>query len=482
MKCFKSLAIILSVIMVISCQKDEDLMDVPFDPAKDNIVLPKKEIRAAWVTTVYNLDWPTTKNNASAQKAELQQILDYCQKMNFNAVILQIRPMADSFYPSSLEPWSQFLTGTQGTDPGYDPLGFAIEEAHKRGMEFHAWLNPYRIGPTTYTLASSHVAVKNPDWMVTFSDARYFNPGIPEVMDHLKNVVKDIITKYDVDAIHFDDYFYPSGAKSTSNPFGFNDKAAWEKYGGGKDIHTWRADNVSKMVSEVNQLIHSTKPGVLFGISPAGRRENSLDLYADPLMWLNNKWVDYLAPQIYWEFGHATAPFDQLASYWNGNANGIAMIIGIASYKFKDPAYPAYGSTSQFDRQIDLVRLSTNLSGCFFFREKFLENSELNAYMKGKYPYKSVLPFMGTTILTTPNSPVVTAKGTTMSWSPVANGNTYAVYLLERSATGKNSFNAWCVQISGEVKFTGEAGKSYYVTAVNRDNAESKPSAVLMVK
>jgi uncharacterized lipoprotein YddW (UPF0748 family) len=467
------------MVVIVACQKDEDPMNVPFDPVKDNIVLPKKEIRAAWVTTVYNLDWPTTKNNASAQKAELQLILDNCQKLNFNAVILQIRPMADAFYPSSLEPWSQFLTGMQGTDPGYDPLGFAIDEAHKRGMEFHAWLNPYRIGPTTYTLAASHIAVKNPDWMVTFSDARYFNPGIPEVMDHLKNVVKDIVTKYDVDAIHFDDYFYPSGAKSTSNPFGFNDKAAWEKYGGGKDIHTWRADNVSKMVNEVNQLIHSTKPGVLFGISPAGRRENSLDLYADPLMWLTNKWVDYLAPQIYWEFGHATAPFDQLASYWNGNANGIPMIIGIASYKFKDPVYPAYGSTSQFDRQIDLVRQSTNLSGCFFFREKFLENSELNAYMKGKYLYKSVLPFMGTTTLPTPNSTVVTAKGTAISWSPVANGNTYAVYLLERSAAGKNSFNALCVQISGEFKYTGEPGKSYFVTAVNRDNAESKPSGVV---
>jgi uncharacterized lipoprotein YddW (UPF0748 family) len=414
--------------------------------------------------------------------AELQLILDYCQKMNFNAVILQIRPMADAFYPSSLEPWSQFLTGTQGTDPGYDPLKFAIDEAHKRGMEFHAWLNPYRIGPTSYTLAPSHVAVKNPDWMVTFSDARYFNPGIPEVADHLKNVVKDILTKYDVDAIHFDDYFYPSGAKSTSNPFGFNDKAAWEKYGGDKDIHTWRAENVNKMVSEVSQLIHTTKPGVLFGISPAGRRENSLELYADPLMWLDNKWVDYLAPQIYWEFGHATADFGQLASYWNGNAKGVPMIIGIAAYKYKDAAYPAFGTTNQFDRQIDLVRQSLNLSGCFFFREKFLENTDLYAFMKAKYAYKSVLPFMGTSTTPTPASPVITAMGTTMSWSPVSNGNTYAVYLLERDGVAKNTFNAVCVQISEETKYEGERGKSYYVTAVNRDNAESKPSAVVTVK
>jgi len=481
MRIFKALFILL-LVTVVACQKDEDPMDIPFDPAKDSIVLPKKEIRAAWVTTVYNLDWPTTKNNASAQMAELVNILNYCQNMNFNAVILQVRPMADSFYPSSLEPWSQFLTGTQGTDPGYDPLKFAIDESHKRGMEFHAWLNPYRIGPTTYTLASSHVAVKNPDWMVTFSDARYFNPGIPEVMDHLKNVVKDIITKYDVDAIHFDDYFYPSGAKSTSNPFGFNDKAAWEKYGGGKDIHTWRAENVSKMVNEVNQLIHTTKPGVLFGISPAGRRENSLDLYADPLMWLTNKWVDYLAPQIYWEIGHATAPFDQLASYWNSNANGIPMIIGIASYKFKDPAYPAYGSTSQFDNQINLVRQSTNLSGCFFFREKFLENPELFAFMKTKYAYKSVLPFMGTATLPTPAKPVVSLMGNSFSWTNVTNADKYGVYLLERDPVKTNNYNALCMKISSELTFTGEKGKNYFVTALNRDNSESLPSAVVSVK
>jgi uncharacterized lipoprotein YddW (UPF0748 family) len=481
MNYYKSLVIFL-LVMVVACQKDEDPLDAPFDPAKDNIVLPKKEIRAAWVTSVYNLDWPTTKGNASAQMAELQQILDYCQKMNFNSVILQVRPMADAFYPSSLEPWSQFLTGTQGTDPGYDPLKFAIDESHKRGMEFHAWLNPYRIGPTTYTLAPSHVAVKNPDWMVTFSDTRYFNPGIPEVMEHLKNVVKDIITKYDVDAIHFDDYFYPSGAKSTSNPFGFNDKSAWEKYGGGKDIHTWRADNVSKMVSEVSQLIHSTKPGVLFGISPAGRRENSLDLYADPLMWLTSKWVDYLAPQIYWEFGYATAPFDQLAAYWNSNANGIPMIIGIASYKYKDPAYPAFGSTTQFDRQIDLVRQSTNLSGCFFFREKFLENPELFSFMKNKYPFKSVLPFMGTATRPTPAMPVTTFQGNTLSWTNVTNAEKYAVYMLERDPVKMTSCNALCLRISSELTFSGEKGKDYFVTAVNRDNAESLPSAVMTIK
>jgi uncharacterized lipoprotein YddW (UPF0748 family) len=481
MKCCKFLILLLMVVAA-ACQKEEEPTELLFDPLKDKIILPKKEIRAAWVATVQNLDWPATKNNAVAQKAELVQILGYCQNMNFNAVILQIRPMADAFYPSTLEPWSQYLTGTQGTDPGYDPLQFAIEEAHKRGMEFHAWLNPYRIGPASGTLAPNHVALLNPSWVVTFNDTRYFNPGVPGVVEHLKKVVKDILTRYDVDAIHFDDYFYPSGAKSTSNPFGFNDKTAWETYGGGKDIHTWRADNVSKMVSEVSQLVRSTKPGVLFGISPSGRRENSLDLYADPFIWLDNKWVDYLAPQIYWEFGHATADFGTLANFWNNNAKGVPMIIGIASYKFRDPTYPAFGTTTQFDRQINQVRESPNLSGCFFFREKFLENSELYTYMKSKYPDKSVLPVMGAVTQTTPAKPSLTLNGTTLSWGAVTNAARYAVYFLERDAVNKHEFHARCQMITTELKATAVSGKSYFVTAVNRDNAESLPSGIVTIQ
>ncbi len=477
MKNYKFL-ILLLLVAVAACQKEEEPTDLPFNPVKDKIILPKKEIRAAWVATVLNLDWPATKNNAVAQKAELMQILGYCQNMNFNAVILQIRPMADAFYPSALEPWSQYLTGTQGTDPGYDPVQFAMEEARKRGMEFHAWLNPYRIGPTSTTLAPNHVALLNPSWVVTFNDTRYFNPGIPEVVEHLKKVVKDIITRYDVDAIHFDDYFYPSGAKSTSNPFGFNDKTAWENYGGGKDIHTWRAGNVSKMVSEVSQLIRTTKPGVLFGISPAGRRENSLDLYADPFIWLDNKWVDYLAPQIYWEFGHATADFGTLANFWNNNARGVPMIIGIASYKFKDPTYPAFGATSQFDRQINLVRESPNLSGCFFFREKFLENSELYTFMKSKYPYKSVLPVMGATTQPVPGKPIITLNGSALQWGAVTSASKYAVYRLERDPVNKREYHARCILITSELKATAASGNSYFVTAINADNTESLPSEV----
>ncbi len=474
-------------LMVWSCQDDEikpeeNSDNQSYDPAKDEIVVDKKEIRAAWIATYLNLDWPVTKGNVGTQKSELTAELTKCQSLNFNAVIMQVRPTADAFYPSELEPWSVYLTGVQGQDPGYDPLKYAIDEAHRMGMEFHAWLNPYRIGSTSAVLASSHVAVKNPSWVVTFGGMRYFNPGIPEVRAHLAAVVKDIVTRYDVDAIHFDDYFYPSGAKSTTNPFGFDDKAAFEKYGNGKDIHTWRADNVNQMVSNVSQVIKTNKPGVLFGISPSGRRENSLDLYADPFVWLQNKWVDYLAPQVYWEFGHATADFGKQASFWNSNSYGVPMVIGIAAYKYKDSSYPAFGTVAEFDRQIEAVRDYTNLSGCFFFRMKFIENAEMYNFLKTKYSWKSVLPVMGTLTAPSVSAPSVTLSGLNLGWKAVSGAAKYAVYVLEKDKTLKNSFNAHAVQIFSDLQFAGTSGKSYFVTAINSDNVESARSAVVTIK
>ena len=485
-KISRILCAILLVLASATCRKEEDIPDQAdenevYNPATDVIRTEKKEIRAAWIATVNNLDWPATKNNAEAQKSELISLLNLSQSLNFNAVIFHIRPNADAFYASELEPWSYFLTGEQGKNPGYDPLKFAVDEAHKRGMELHAWMNPYRIGSPSIALAPTHVAVKNPSWMITFNGTRYFNPGLPEVRAHLVEVVKDIVSRYDVDAIHFDDYFYPSGAKA-ANPFVFDDQAAYLKYGNGLDITTWRSENVNTMVKEVFNVVRATKPGVLFGISPSGRRENSIDLYADPDVWLEHRWIDYLAPQIYWEFGHATADFGKQATYWNNNAKGVPMVIGIAAYKFKDPAYPAYGSVAEIGRQIDATRTSANIHGCFFFRVKFLENSELLSYLKTKYSTKSVLPFMGVTTVPAPAIPVISVNNYKLTWQSVTGAAKYAVYQLIKDAENKNSFKAGGVQISSDSQFTGEPGRSYFVTAISADNTESPRSNVVTVK
>lgn len=479
----KILIAVLLGVFVWSCQDDDVSPEAePGIPDQAEIVVAKKEVRAAWISTVYNLDWPTTKGDVGAQKSELITILNRLQALNFNAVVLQVRPMADAFYSSQLEPWSSYLTGVQGADPGYDPLAFAVDEAHKRGLELHAWLNPYRIGPAGLQLASSHVAVSHPDWVVTFKDVRYFNPGIPEVRQHLKAVVRDLISRYAIDAIHFDDYFYPSGAKSASNPFGFDDQLSFARYGGSKDIHTWRADNVNAMVREVYETVRAANPKVLFGISPSGRRENSLELYADPFVWMDNKWIDYLAPQIYWEFGHATADFAKQAAFWNGNSYGVPVMIGIAAYKYKDPSYPAFGTVSEFDRQLDLVGNYSKLYGCIFFRTKSLENTELFSFLKNKYKYQSLLPEMGKLTAAAVGAPALTLNNKKMSWNTVSGAQKYVVYELKNDAVLKNKYTAHAVQINQETQFSGTSGKSYFVTAVNEDNVESARSAVVSVE
>ena len=476
---------IIAGLIVISCNKKDGIIVVEeteptiYNPAKDQLIIEKKEFRATWITTVGNYDWPTTKGNAEAQKQELMTILDNCKALNFNAVILQIRPTADAFYRSELEPWSIYLTGTQGLDPGYDPLAFAVDEAHKRNLELHAWLNPYRIGSTSVTLASNHVINKNPSWLVVFNGVRYFNPGIHEVRNHLVSVVKDIATRYPIDAIHLDDYFYPFGAKSTANPYLFDDKTAYESNGNGVDIHLWRANNVNLMVKALSDAVKSINPKVLFGISPAGKRENSLDLYADPLVWITNQWIDYLVPQVYWEFGHPSADYNGLANYWNDNAGRVKMFIGIAAYKFKDPLYPAFGTVDEFGRQIDKVRDKTNLGGEVFYRLKYLENTELRNYLKQKFLYKSLSPLAKPTGTANSDLPVITQTGNKIRWSGISNSNKTAIYVLVKDPLIKNLFKAKLTEIAAVQPFDGLPKTSYFITSVNSDNIESTRSGIV---
>lgn len=472
--------------VLLSCHRQMALSDseiklYQFNPAVDTILKDQKEVRGVWLTTVNNSDWPKTKNNVKAQKKELVRMLDMCQELNINVVLLQIRPTADAFYPSKLEPWSYYLTGIQGKDPGYDPLRFAIDEVHKRGMEFHAWLNPYRIGWDSIPLAKNHVAVANPSWVVKFKRNQYFNPGIPEVRAHLNAVIKDVIDKYAIDAIHFDDYFYPHGSKVDDQTV-FDDRVAFAQYGNGKDLHTWRADNVNTMVKEVYNTVKSANKNVLFGISPAGRRENSIDLYADPFTWLENKWVDYLVPQVYWEFGHPVADFGRLTDFWDANTKDVAMIIGIPSYRFKSRNAPSFASPTMIGRQIDYTRTKNNIKGHFHFRTENLYGTELNAFLKPMYAYKSLVPSLSNANYPSVNSPIVTHKGSTLSWLKVPNAKVYAVYELKKESVQSTTITGYCTKIQANTKYKAQKGKSYFVTAVGEGNMESIESRIVSVK
>ena len=293
------------------------------------------EMRGVWVSTVYNLDYPSqATTDPAALRAEADAILDNCVQWGLNAVFLQVRPSADSLYPSEVFPWSKYLTGTAGTAPadGFDPLAYWVEAAHARGLELHAWINPYRItrgGDTEWDqLPSSHPAKMNPDWVVKYSDGNYyFNPGLQQVRDLVTRGAVEIAQNYDVDGLHMDDYFYPGSD--------FADSATYQQYGGSfSNIGDWRRDNVNQLVAQLDTALHNVRPDIQFGISPSGiwankstdsrgsdtnGYEHYASSYADSLYWIDNGLVDYIIPQIYWEIGHKSADFATLAD-WHGRA------------------------------------------------------------------------------------------------------------------------------------------------------------------
>lgn len=305
----------------------------------------KHEFRGAWIQTVFQDEY--SRMSVSEMKRSFINKLDYLQDCGINAIIFQVRPEADAFYKSKFEPWSRFYTGRQGRAPegDFDLMQFLIEECHKRAMEFHAWLNPYRAGTSgTDHLASSHVYHKHPDWFVFYNKQLLFDPGLPQSREHICNVVRDIVLRYDVDAIHMDDYFYPYPVAGLSFP----DDESFAQYGGKyteAQRGDWRRNNVNTLIREVKRTILLVKPWVRFGISPfgiyrnakstpdgSGSNTNGLqnydDLYADALHWVRQGWVDYMMPQIYWEIGHSAADYITLIQWWNKHAYDRPLYIG----------------------------------------------------------------------------------------------------------------------------------------------------------
>lgn len=300
----------------------------------------KREFRGAWIQCV-NGQFLGMSTQTMQQTLTYQ--LDELKKDGVNAIIFQVRPECDALYQSSMEPWSRFLTGAQGKSPSpfWDPLAWMVEQCHKRGMELHAWINPYRAKTkTTKELASSHVAIRHPEWVFSYDGQFILNPGIPECRDYICNVVADIVRRYDVDGLHMDDYFYPYPVAGQS----IDDGRQFRAYNNGiKDIGDWRRYNVNVFIKQMYETIKSVKPWVKFGVapfgiyrnkksSPIGSNTNGLqnydDLYADVLLWVNNGWVDYNVPQLYWEIGHKAADYETLIRWWNTHAGKRHLYIG----------------------------------------------------------------------------------------------------------------------------------------------------------
>ncbi|MEO7445415.1 MAG: family 10 glycosylhydrolase [Ferruginibacter sp.] len=351
---------------------------------------PRPEMRAVWVATVDNIDWPSKPVVSSAvQKEEFIRLLEMHKRNGMNTLIVQNRPATDAFYPSALEPWSQWLTGVQGKPPYpyYDPLYFMIDETHKRGMQFHAWMNPYRavFNINRSSITSNHITRLHPEWFLNYGDKKYFDPGNKEAQKHVAAVVKDVVSRYDVDAIHFDDYFYPYRIAGKEFP----DGTSFAKYGNGLDREAWRRSNVDSIILTLAKVIKKANKKIEFGISPFGvwrnadkdaegsntkaGQTNYDDLYADILLWLKNGWIDYVAPQLYWEFGHKAAPYEVLIDWWAKHSYGKKCYIGLAIYRAN--SNEAWKDKTQLPRQIQAIRNTPNIQGMVFFSSKSFVNN-----------------------------------------------------------------------------------------------------------
>jgi uncharacterized lipoprotein YddW (UPF0748 family) len=465
----------------------------------------KYEFRAAWIATVANIDWPSANSlSVDSQKTEYINLLDMHRRNGMNAVVVQIRPATDAFYPSPLEPWSEWLTGKQGRPPGnyYDALQFMIEEAHKRGLEFHAWCNPYRaefaLGKST--IAPTHVTRLHPEWFVTYGTTRYFDPGNKEAQKFVVRVIRDIVKRYDVDAIHFDDYFYPYRIAGKEFP----DSLTYAKHGNGLSKDNWRRSNVDSVILMLANGIKEENPYCRFGISPFGvwRNKNKDpegsdtragvtnydDLYADILLWLRKGWIDYVAPQLYWEITHPNAPYMPLLDWWSKHTYGKHCYIGLGIYRAAGGNVAApWKDSTLLPRQIKALQNTPNVQGAIYFSSKsFLNNPNgwNDSLQRNYYKYPALIPPMPWIDAKKPAPPVV-QKISAGHWKINASAErpvkAIVLYVFRAGETiVPNSQNIWMIHTgkTAELKVTDIAGmfgpgSRFAATAVSTTNNES---------
>ena len=359
-----------------------------------------EELRGAWISSVYNLDWPSTKSlGIDQQKEEYRVLLDELKKAGINAVMVQVKPAADALYPSKYAPWSEYLTGVQGKSPGYDPLEFMIEETHKRNMEFHAWFNPFRVTTSTDQtdqLAYNNPAKLHPEWVLTYDGRLFLNPGLPEVRTYVKNTVLEVVENYDVDGIHFDDYFYPyPDAKKSDIP----DSETYEPFKKAyKNIEDWRRYNINAMIKDISISIKNIDPNMQFGVSPFGVWRNATtdpkgsdtkasvtsydSLYADTRYWAYVGWIDYIAPQIYWNIGFKPADYEKVLKWWVNEMSGkpVKLYVGQALYKVGTHGAGTDGAwlnPNELPSQILMNRRYDTVQGSIYFRAELLTDNVL---------------------------------------------------------------------------------------------------------
>lgn len=495
----------------------------PAEPSAEPVLVktePKREFRGVWIATVVNIDWPTsTRLTPDKQKQELLDILNSHQETGINAVMLQVRPAADAFYAKSREPWSKYLTGKQGQGPtpAYDPLEFAITEAHKRGMELHAWFNPYRatFDGNFAALSPQHITKIKPEWFFTYGGIKTFNPGLPEVRDYIVQVILDVVDNYDVDGIHMDDYFYPypiAGQK-------INDEETFKQYGEGYDnIKDWRRHNVDLLIKMIGDSVHAHNPDIKFGVSPFGIWANKAqndegsetnggssyyENYADTRKWVKEGWVDYIDPQLYWPIGNRSADFEKLLDWWSDNTFGRHLYIGQAAYRINERKTLAFKNPAQLPNQINLMRDNPRVQGSVYFSSNSITGNPLgftDSLRNNYYRYPALPPPMLWLDSIAPNVPRdLTAKAVLnhvqLKWMvPTLAKDEQPVYgyVIYRFNDGDkinidDPKNILHIQYNTNLAYednTVQRGKTYLyvITAIDRLKNESDRSPTIAVK
>ncbi len=427
----KALVCLLAVASLQSCFKKNSDPDASlrFNAASDKVVL-QHEWRAAWLTTVNGSDWPDKNDSLQVQKTKLATMIRDLKAVGVNVVFIQVSSNQDAIYPSEILPWSHVLTGKQGRDPLYDPLALAVETCRAEGLQIHAWLNPFRCGKKDFERDPRHVVLSHPEYLQEYGVNYYLDPSLDGVKSHLASVVEELLTNYDLDGIHIDDYFYPDGLSSEEKEW--NDDASYDASGKALSKELWRFHNVDECIKILYETTHSVRPGAVFGVSPAGRLVNTRKLYADPTTWCAQGTVDYLVPQIYWQHGHKVADFKKVLDSWEEVVAKVPMFTGLASYRYGETGFE---DLDEFRVQVEECREASYVKGHVWFPARSILTSEFRAFLlDGIYKYGSLPPTIGESPFPAPSAPRARVEGTVIKWDSVDDADGYAVYSLERTA------------------------------------------------
>lgn len=472
----------------------------------------KREVRSVWMATVWALDWPSSTSSTTVQKNEMVKYLDVLQKNNFNAVYFQVRTMSDAFYKSSYEPWSSYLTGTRGKDPGWDPLAFVVEECHKRGMECHAWVNPYRFSTGSNWSTAQDQALKSAGMLLAYtkSDGKtttILNPGLESVRKRIVDVCKEIISNYDVDGLVFDDYFYPEGIPVTSSA---GDYDLWQESGASMTFGDWRRNNVNQMVADVYKMVQQQKPYVRFGISPAGAActsaavaaKHGIDrcpvasdwqydgIFSDPVAWLEAGTIDYISPQLYWKTNHKTNPFGPMTKWWSY----VAKHFGRHHYASHSISFLNSSNTTgdweEIGKQVQFSRDYTEneAPGAVFYSAAYVTGKKQSGFGEwlqvNKFQNKALTPAIDwkKSDFEKVQVSALSKRATVLSWAGVDNVR-YSVYAVPESVNvetlDSNIPAEYLLGVSYKTTYTmpddKKSGYNYAVCVLDRYGNEYEP-------